>query len=101
MQSVLSSELSYYLTKTQPYGIPLDDRALFTKTDWESWVAAMGTPQQFSSIFSLIFKFAQETPDRVPFTDWYDTNTGRLHGFRARPVMGGLFARAMVQAMVV
>ena len=23
------------------YGVPLDDRADFTKTDWEMWVAAM------------------------------------------------------------
>lgn len=53
------------------YGIPLDDRHNYTKTDWQMWVAAMGTQQQFQSITDHIYMFANETPDRVPFTDWY------------------------------
>lgn len=27
------------------YGIPLDNRALFTKADWSMWVAAMGSDE--------------------------------------------------------
>jgi len=53
------------------YGIPLDVRGDYAKTDWQMWVAAMGTQQQFQSIVDHVYKFANETPDRVPFTDWY------------------------------
>ncbi len=98
MQSVFDAELAYYATKTNTYGIPLDDRATFTKTDWQAWVAATASEEQFTDIFAHIFKFANETPDRVPFTDWYDTLSGHQTGFRARPVMGGLYARAMLQS---
>jgi len=75
------------------YGVPLDDRADFTKTDWLMWVAAMGNKEQFQAITDAVYKFANETPDRTPFTDWYETSTGRRKGFTARPVIGGLFAK--------
>lgn len=95
--TVMQQELAYYQTKRQVYGVPLDDRALFTKTDWESWVGAMGTSQQFADTVAAIYKFADETPSRVPFSDWYFTDTGIVKGFRARPVIGGLYARAVLQ----
>lgn len=95
---VIEQEEGFYQSMMNPYGVPLDDRATFTKTDWEMWVAAMGNSEQFKAITDKVYRFANETPDRVPFTDWYETLTGRLRGFRARPVIGGLFARMLIAA---
>ena len=55
------------------------------------------TLADFHSIMDPIFKFANETATRVPFTDLYDTTTGKAAsgGFIARPVMGGLFAKML------
>jgi hypothetical protein len=36
-------------------------------------------------------KFLAETPTKVPFSDWFDTKSGRYIAFIARSVQGGLF----------
>jgi hypothetical protein len=42
-----------------------------------------------------VFKFLNETPDRSPMTDWYETKSARKVGFTARPVVGGVFAQML------
>ena len=93
---VMDSEEDYYQTKMNPYGVPLDCRADFTKSDWSMWIAAMGYGKQFQTLTDALYAFATTTPDRVPFTDFYYTSTAKVAGFRARPVMGGLYARLLL-----
>jgi hypothetical protein len=89
---VRQKEIAFYKKQLLPYGLPLDNRALFTKTDWQVWTATLAdSREEFDTLMRPIYRFLNETPDRVPLTDWYWAHDGRLRGFRARPVIGGIF----------
>ncbi|MBD5131303.1 MAG: DUF4965 domain-containing protein [Clostridiales bacterium] len=85
-------EVDYYIEKTNEYGIPLDNRADFTKSDWLVWTASLtDDAEKQRKILSGIDKYLRNSEDRLPFGDWYDTKTGRLIGFRNRSVQGACF----------
>ncbi len=93
---VKQTELAYYRTKMNSYGLPLDNRADFTKPEWMIWTATMTTTtEEFSSYVRPIIAYLNATPDRVPFSDWYETKTARKDAFQARSVLGGLFVRML------
>lgn len=101
-------ELVSYLDRLNPYGVPLDNRAGYTKSDWEVWVASMMRDKaDFERVIARLWDFYNETPDRVPMTDWYETeqprqyhyrtcDDGRPVGFQNRTVQGGLFMKLYV-----
>ena len=90
------AELNFYQSKINTYGLPLDSRKTYTKLDWQIWTATMAeTPEQFQSFMAPIFKWFNETPTRVPLTDWYDTVDGKQIGFQARSVVGGVYIKAL------
>lgn len=92
------AEVDSYLAKSNKYGAPLDNRAAFTKTDWLFWAASItGSRSKFDKISAMAFKWVNETPDRVPFSDWYDTKTGQQSGFQARSVIGGITAPMLMK----
>ena len=95
-KSVRETELKFYMTKLNRYGLPLDSRADYTKLDWSVWTATLAsTPEQFNAIIDPIYRWTNEGPSRVPLTDWYDTKTGKQIGFQARSVVGGVFIKAL------
>jgi hypothetical protein len=49
----------------------------------------------FEALVNPVFRFLNETPDRSPMTDWFETKTARKVGFTARPVVGGVFAQML------
>ncbi|MBV8673991.1 MAG: DUF4965 domain-containing protein [Acidobacteriaceae bacterium] len=93
---VRETEIAFYLLHLNLYGLPLGNRADYTKLDWELWTATMTeNPADFKSLLDPIVKWVNETPSRVPLTDWYDTKTGRQMEFQARSVVGGVFVKAL------
>jgi hypothetical protein len=96
---VAKLESDYYMSKMLDFGIPLDSRSNLTKADWTSWIGAFnGDQEQQNAIFGKLYKYANESPDRVPISDIYNAATGHVIGARARPVMGGLFIRALLES---
>jgi hypothetical protein len=95
-KTVRETELAFYMGKINSYGLPLDNRADYTKLDWSVWTATLAsTPEQFNAIIDPIYRWMNETPSRVPLTDWYDTKTGKQIGFQARSVVGGVYIKAL------
>jgi hypothetical protein len=101
-KKVRETEIAYYLTKLNTYGLPLDYRADYTKLDWSVWTATLASDAiQFNALIDPIYKWTNETPDRVPLSDWYDTKTGKHISFEARSVVGGVFIKALADPKVV
>lgn len=93
---VRETELSFYLQHLNQFGLPLDNRADYTKLDWEIWTATLtDRPEQFDALMAPIGKWLNEGPTRVPLTDWYDTKNGKMSGFQARSVVGGVYIKAL------
>jgi hypothetical protein len=95
---VMQREVSYYLKQQNQYGLPLDIRKDYTKTDWIMWSAAMANDKDtFLQFVSPIYKYMNETGSRVPTSDWHDTKTGLMIGFKARSVLGGYWMRLLTK----
>ncbi len=89
---IFESEVNYYKTKVNEYGLPLDCRSLYTKSDWQMWSTMLTNDKEYRDmIVSAMLKMLEETSDRVPFTDWYYTHDAKQVGFQNRTVQGGLF----------
>jgi len=108
-KSVLASEFASYKKRVHPYGMPLDNRKPYTKSDWLVWTATLAeSKEDFEEFVAPLWLFFHLSPSRVPMTDWYYTVTacqsewGRLEhvnnakkSFRNRTVQGGLFIKLL------
>lgn len=92
-QRIYDQQTAWYATVAREFGVPLDTRHEWTKTDWEIWTAAIASTKEVRDLFiSSVRKYAANGLNRQPFGDWYETPSGRVNGFRARPVVGGHLA---------
>jgi hypothetical protein len=93
---VARREIAFYLTQQERFGLPLDSRCAYTKNDWLIWSATMAErPEDFAALIAPVRRWVDETPTRVPLTDWYWTTDGRQAGFQARSVVGGFFIKLL------
>ncbi len=96
--SVYYSEFCSNKKHVNPYGMPLDNRKTYTKSDWLVWTACLAsTDEEFDEFITPLWNCYNLTPSRVPMTDWYDTVTSQVVGFRHRSVQGGLFIKLMAE----
>jgi hypothetical protein len=92
-KEVMRKEIAYYKTKMQKYGLPLDNRSLYTKNDWILWTATMCENRaDFDAFVAPVVGFINNTENRVPLSDWYFTDSAKQRGFQARSVVGGFWA---------
>lgn len=97
-KEVYDKEIAYYLTKQNQYGLPLDNRDAYTKTDWIMWTAALTDSQEtFEAFIDPVYNFMSETTDRVPMSDWIYTDKPNRRGFKARSVVGGYYIKMLEQ----
>ncbi len=112
-RTVIESEFSSYRKRMHPYGMPLDNRQPYTKSDWMVWTATLADNRDdFESFVAPMWDAFNLTPSRVPMTDWYWTITSEHKvyeshsyampedtpvekSFRNRTVQGGLFMKLL------
>jgi len=103
--AIRAEESSWYASQAQAFGVVLDPRNSYSKTDWSLWTAgAIDDPTVRALFIGGVYDYATTSSARVPFGDWYcvlngsnssDNSTcvaGDWKGFEARPVQGGMFS---------
>ena len=99
--TVAQSEVAYYKTVMQPYGVPLDSRTHVTKTDWTVWSATLADSRSdFQTLTAPIYEYLNATTARQPLADQYTTDDISSSGMHARPVVGGLFIKMLADPAV-
>ena len=53
----------------------------------------------FLKFVEPVYQYMNETESRVPTSDWYDTKTGLMIGFKARSVIGGFWMKVLMDKM--
>lgn len=91
--ALYAMQSNWYRTVSQVFGVPLDNRHHYTKSDWEMWTAATCEPATRRLFVNGLAYWLNGTSSGVPFTDLYETisDGGQpvspdMVDFQARPV---------------
>ena len=95
-KEVYKKEVEAYKAKMCRYGVPLDCRSDYAKTDWQAWTTVMTEDSEYTeTVYRKIYDYINETVDRAPVSDWYSAERGRQYVFQNRSVLGALFINIM------
>ena len=95
-EDVARDEIAWYLKVQGPYGLPVDNRTDTSLIDWALWsIAPARSDADFQALLAPLWRYVNETPSRVPFSDWFSTANARQKGFQARSVVGGVFIKML------
>ncbi|MBE6601963.1 MAG: DUF4965 domain-containing protein [Ruminococcaceae bacterium] len=113
-RGVMETEFASYRKRMDPYGMPLDNRQHYTKSDWTAWTATLAERREdFEAFIAPMWNAFHYSPSRVPMTDWYWTvtsehkayvsrtyvtgeeNAPSEKSFRNRTVQGGLYIKLL------
>ncbi len=61
--------------------------------------ADLSTSHKTMKFVEPVYQYMNETESRVPTSDWYDTKTGLMIGFKARSVIGGFWMKVLMDKM--
>ncbi|KAL6720327.1 hypothetical protein ACLMJK_002248 [Lecanora helva] len=93
--NIYSLQSKQYHNVRQRYGLPLDSRHLYGKTDWMFFSTAVTSESTRAEILHSMAKWVNETNTDRPLTDVHNTEgEGEFQGayFIGRPAVGGHFA---------
>ncbi|MBO5222171.1 MAG: DUF4965 domain-containing protein [Clostridia bacterium] len=91
-KDIFETEVNGYLKRINRYGLPLDCRKDYSKSDWQMWSTVLTDNKEYEqAIINAMWTCMDEIRERVPFSDWYNTSTPHMVGFQNRTVQGGLF----------
>lgn len=97
---VAATEVAYYKKIQHRYGLPLDSRADYTKTDWVMWSATLATDKaDFEALIRPIYEGYNCSPSRVPMSDWVWTSRPDHRAFQNRSVVGAFYIKLLEQKL--
>lgn len=99
---IAETEVAYYQTKFNEYGLALDQRSYTTKSDWLMWSATLSSDKAtFQKFITPMYNFYNQTTGRCPMPDLYQTNSlnHRTGWLQARSVVGGYWIKMLADEM--
>ncbi|KAJ9156616.1 Glutaminase-like protein [Pleurostoma richardsiae] len=95
-EDVYAMQSDFYPTVARRYGVPLDTRHTWAKSDWAMFAAAAAGAETRDMLVSRLRLWLGAGATDRAMTDLFDAETGGYPEggpvFAARPVMGGVFA---------